>query len=379
MPQVRVSPRGSAFLVRGVAVWARGAAALAVILGAAPELGAQTIPWWDPAYGDYRQVTVTAGSAPLPAGTLASLSFDHAALVAAGASQADGDDVRLVYWNGTSYAQLGRSLAEGSSWNQPTTRIMFRTAAPIAASASDSGYYLYHGNPAATAPAGEAPSARFYKVEALAEQSTASSSFVDVPGSTLTFTATDPSEVWLVFVTGVLRSSSTLPVAAEMRLLINGVVQDVWGHQNNQATTPNGAGFLIFDRVTGVTGVQTIQPQFRAAAGTTFVGSLRVVAALLPPGADFQFAETDAILSASGTNNVLATLTFTPSAAGDYIILGKVSQREGTDGGRVEMFLEDDTLARHPNSPAGVGYSNARNAWQPATVAFRRSLPASSR
>lgn len=379
MPEVRVSPRGSAILVRALAVWVRGAAALAVLLGAAPELAAQTVPWWDPAYGSYRQLTVTAGSTALPAGTLASLQFDHAALVTAGTSQADGDDVRLVYWNGTSYAELGRSLATGSSWNQPTTRITFRTAAPIAASASDSGYYLYYGNAAATAPAGAAPSARFYKVEALAEQSTASSSFVDVPGSTLTFTATDPSEVWLVFVTGVLRSSNTSPVAAEMQLLINGGVHDVWGHQNNQATTPNGAGFLIFDRVTGVTGVQTLQPQFRAAAGTTFVGSLRVVAALLPPGADFQFAETDATLSAAGTSNLLQTLTFTPSSAGDYIILGKVSQREGLDAGRVEMFLEDDTGARHPNNPAGVGYSNARNPWQPATVAFRRSLPASSR
>lgn len=215
-------------------------------------------------------------------------------------------------------------------------------------------------------------------MEQLAEQSTASATFVDVPGATLTFTATDPSEVWLVFVTGVLRSSSTAAVAAEMQLLINGTVADLWGHQNNSAATPNGAGFLIFDRITGVTGPQTIRLQFRAAAGSTFASSLRVVAALLPPNADFQFVETDGTMAGSGTNIVLQTLTFTPSSAGNYVVLGKVSQTRMPGGGRAEVFFEDESGGRHPNSPGGVGYSNIRDPWQPASVALRRSLTGGS-
>ena len=38
-------------------------------------------------------------------------------------------------------------------------------------------------------------------------------------------------------------------IDAEMRLLIGGTEHDLWGHQNNSASTPNGAGFLIFERM----------------------------------------------------------------------------------------------------------------------------------
>ena len=315
----------------------------------------------------------------MPAGTVTALTFNHAALVGAGYSQADGDDIRIVYWTGAAWVEASRVLANGSSWNNAATKILFKTQAQIAGGGSDDNYYVYYGKASASSPSAAVPVARYFQVTQSSTQSTSSGTFSDVPGGTLTFTPGEASETWLVFVSGVMRSSSTAEVAAEMQLLVNGSSVDYWGHQNYDATTPNGVGFITFDRITGTTALQTIKTQFRSAAGTTYVDDLRVVAALVPSGADVQFAETDATTQQTGTNLSLQTLTFTPSGAGDYLILGKHSQHESPGGSTVQGWLEDDTGVLHPDAPAGTRYSNSRSAWQPLFVAFLKTLPASSR
>lgn len=99
-----------------------------------------------------RQVTVSTTAAGTPAGYSVSLTFDHAALVSAGKSLASGDDIRLVYSNGTTLVEQHRVLDPGSSWNSASTTIWFKTLAPIGASGADNNYYVYYGNPAATNP-----------------------------------------------------------------------------------------------------------------------------------------------------------------------------------------------------------------------------------
>ncbi len=287
--------------------------------------------------------------------------------------------MRLAYWDGANWTEFTRTLASGSSWNSSTTKLMFRLPAALAAAATNSNLYLYYGRAAATAPSGSVPAVRYYKVEQLTEQSTANSTFVDVPSTTLTLAPTATTETWLIFVSGVMRSSSTAETSCEMRLLINGVEVDLWGHQNNSAATPNGAGFVTFERITGTTSTQTIQPQFRAAAGTSYVDDLRVIAALVPQGADVQFAETDATSTASGAGLSLQTLTFTPATSGDYLILGKLSHHEYPGGSTVQSWLTDDGGGLHPDAPSGTHFSTARDSWSPMFVAIRRTLPASSR
>ena len=108
---------------------------------------------WIPNSYPYRQpLTVTAGSAAVPSGYSVSVTINHASLVSAGKSQADGDDLRVFYWNGTTWVQLDRVLDSGSAWNSATTKIWFKTQAAIAASGTDSNYYLYYGNPTAASP-----------------------------------------------------------------------------------------------------------------------------------------------------------------------------------------------------------------------------------
>lgn len=336
--------------------------------------------WWNAAYPWRRRLQFTnLSGTSVPAGTLVSTGFSHAELLGNGQSLPNGDDIRIVYWNGSAWTELSRALAENSNWDDSNTELMLKLQAAIGSGGDDDNYYLYFGNLAAGVPPTSVPTARWYKTEQLAEQSTASASFVDVPGSTLTFTPGNASETWLVLVSGVMRSNNVNPTTVEMQLNINGAAASLWGHQTNNGTAPNGAGFLIPERITGTAATQTVQPQFRAAAGTSYVSSLRVVAALVPPGADFQFAETDAVAQQMGSNLNLQALTFTPSSAGDYLILGSLAQHENPGGSTVQCWLLDDGGQLHPDAPAGTRFSCARAPWQPFSAVFRRTLPVSSR
>jgi parallel beta-helix repeat protein len=114
--------------------------------------GGGAATWWDCDF-DYRMpITVSAGTAAVPAAYSVSITIDHAALVGAGKSLVSGDDVRILYWNGSWWEQADRYLDPGSSWNSASTRLWFQTRAAIAASGSDANYAVYYGNPAAGSP-----------------------------------------------------------------------------------------------------------------------------------------------------------------------------------------------------------------------------------
>lgn len=108
--------------------------------------------WWNSAWPARKAITVSAGNVAVPTGYSVSLAFDHAGLVNAGKSLASGNDVRVLYWNGTNWVELDRVLDSASSWNTASTRIWFKTQAAIGANGSDAGYYLYYGNSSAGAP-----------------------------------------------------------------------------------------------------------------------------------------------------------------------------------------------------------------------------------
>ena len=114
-----------------------------------------TAGWWDCNY-DYRQsVSVDTGTSAVPAGYTTSFTFDHAALVTGGKSLASGDDVRIVYWNGSWYDEVDRYLDPDSAWDSATTKVWFQTRSAVGASSSDTDYGLYYGYPSATSPAAD--------------------------------------------------------------------------------------------------------------------------------------------------------------------------------------------------------------------------------
>lgn len=112
--------------------------------------------WWDASYSHRLGVTVMTADA-LSSGYSLSVTFDHAAMVTAGNSLANGNDVRVARWNGSAWAELDRLLqpstpSSTSAWNTTTTKIWFRSQTAISAATSDTSYYLYHGKPLAGSP-----------------------------------------------------------------------------------------------------------------------------------------------------------------------------------------------------------------------------------
>src|SRR5437667_7571975 len=108
--------------------------------------------WWSMSYPFREKITVTAGTAAPASGYSVAVTFGHATLVTAGKSLPSGDDLRVAYWNGSTWVELDRLLDEASSWNNASTKVWFKTQAAIGASASDDNYYLYYGNASAGAP-----------------------------------------------------------------------------------------------------------------------------------------------------------------------------------------------------------------------------------
>jgi hypothetical protein len=120
--------------------------------------------WWNTSYLYRRQVTVTTGAASVSGGYSVMATLDHAALVSAGKSQADGDDIRVLYWNAGAcgWAELDRALDQNSSWNSSSTKIWYKLQAGIAASSFDSNYYLYYGYTGAASPPADESSVYLY-------------------------------------------------------------------------------------------------------------------------------------------------------------------------------------------------------------------------
>ena len=88
-----------------------------------------------PGYSTARQITVS-GESGAAAGAVATLTIDTRSLITGGLLRPDRNDLRLVYNN----QEIDRVLTD-------TGTVMFRVQAPIAINGTDSGYYLYYGNP----------------------------------------------------------------------------------------------------------------------------------------------------------------------------------------------------------------------------------------
>ncbi|MFX1596934.1 MAG: DUF2341 domain-containing protein, partial [Promethearchaeota archaeon] len=108
--------------------------------------------WYNSDWQYCKTINITTGSAAVPSDYTVSLTFNHTSLVSVGKSRTDGNDIRVVYWNGSDWEELDRMLDPGSSWDNNSTRIWFKTQATIPASSFDSNYYLYYGNTLAGLP-----------------------------------------------------------------------------------------------------------------------------------------------------------------------------------------------------------------------------------
>jgi len=102
--------------------------------------------WWDSNYQNRKKITITTGATGVPIGYSVFFSEDTASLITSSKLRSDGNDWRIVYWNGSSWVELDRWVDDiiGDGWNTADTITWFETQAAIGASSSDDNYYFYY-------------------------------------------------------------------------------------------------------------------------------------------------------------------------------------------------------------------------------------------
>lgn len=121
-----------------------------VYLAAAPASGVSQVSWWNTDYALRKNITVTNNMAStLPAGYTVSVSLNTSNLIASGKMLPSGNDLRIVYRNGSSFTELDRDVV---GINSDSTKVLFRTQEPISANSADKSYELYYDNAAAVNP-----------------------------------------------------------------------------------------------------------------------------------------------------------------------------------------------------------------------------------
>ena len=110
---------------------------------------AATPLWWDTAYTLRYNIAVATGAVAPDKGyvgyTARVPAFDTAALIAAGEMRTDCADLRILFFDGSTWIELPRQVL---NCNTANTDIRFALQANIAANGSDDNYYLYTNNSA---------------------------------------------------------------------------------------------------------------------------------------------------------------------------------------------------------------------------------------
>lgn len=112
-------------------------------------------PWWNAGYSYRAKIYIYPGSDDVPNSFTQYLEINHYLLVNSGKARSDGRDVRIVYWNGSSWQELDRILDPtfaNNNWHQNDTRLLFRLLYPIDRSVIEDQYYLYYGNSSSGTP-----------------------------------------------------------------------------------------------------------------------------------------------------------------------------------------------------------------------------------
>jgi hypothetical protein len=359
-------------------------------LAATPPANCVTSPvWWDANFAYRARITVSAGASAIPANYPTRFTLDHAGLVGLGKSLANGNDARIVYWNGSSWTELPRALFDdgpagqaSSTWNQAGTTVMFKTAASIPASGTDVGYYLYYGYPLAGSPPTNTPSSRYYIAEDLGVTARTLTSYANKVS--LSFTPSATSEQWVVLATWRMRRdpAQTIPwYTGHGRVTVNGTPRT--GNDEIVFRMAQGVWktFQVVLKITGTTANQTIGIDFASDGGDADeIDNARILAFLIPDpaSADIRYAETLALAVDSTNPTNSQTLTFSPSSAGDYVWLVNGFFHEGPGGGsNGGLFARDEIAMDQQNS--GESYIPNGEGFVPLVHFEQRSLTTGSK
>jgi hypothetical protein len=110
------------------------------------------LDWWNPSYSYRRQATIVNNAQSLLRSNYSvGVAMDTASLVSTSKILPNGNDLRVVFLSNGKWVELDREVKDV---NSTSTQIWFETQSAIAASGSDSDYFIYYGNPTAGSPPG---------------------------------------------------------------------------------------------------------------------------------------------------------------------------------------------------------------------------------
>jgi hypothetical protein len=106
--------------------------------------------WWDANYSYRRRIAITNNAAStLSSGYSALFTMNTSFLVSSGKMLSNGNDLRIVFWNGSSWVEIDRDVID---MNTGSTQVWFEIKADIPASGIDNSYYVYYDNLGAVSP-----------------------------------------------------------------------------------------------------------------------------------------------------------------------------------------------------------------------------------
>lgn len=107
--------------------------------------------WWSSNYIHRKQITVTNNeSTQLDSGYTFSFTLDTASLVSGGKLLSSCNDLRVVYWSGSTNTELSRDIRDP---NTSSSRIFWKSQAAIAGSGnSGESYWIYYNYSSAGSP-----------------------------------------------------------------------------------------------------------------------------------------------------------------------------------------------------------------------------------
>jgi hypothetical protein len=337
--------------------------------------------WWDTNYSSRQPINISAGSSSIPSDYPVKLTLNHSDLVTNGKSQADGDDIRIAYWNGTAWSEVDRVLGNGSSWDSADTRVLFKTQASIAASGFDTDHYLYYNHSTAASPPTSTPSARYFLAESLGETQTSSTTYANKVQ--LQFTPGNNSEEWVIVATWRQRhvgSSGVQVFLGESQITLNGAARTGTDQLTYEMSGDVWKTFAAILKITGVDTQQTVGIDFRANGGTDGIDNARILAFMIPDptNADVQYGENLATTTDTANPTYPLAVTFTPTSNGDYVWMVNGFHHEGPSGSNGGgLFAEDETGGDRQNSEESY-LSSSSEGFVPLTHFEVRSLTTSS-
>lgn len=216
-----------------------------------------------------------------------------------------------------------------------------------------------------------------YVKTTVASFSTASGTYTDVTGATLSFTPSSDSEVWILLFSARLRSTSTNEQTVEARYLVNTIEHGMGGIQTRRSFAPGS--WQHFYRVTNTTALQTVQVQLSdVGGGTATIEDLQMIGFRLPDNADFRYAETngDQPFTDTAVWTTRQSLDFTPPADGDYLVMAVDNGQEFPGDNGIDIRVQDPSGSFWPVSDgtAQPYFHNPRDPWESFFAARVQSL-----